>query len=134
VAATRPRVRCGRPRKSVRRCVASLIVASLWTGPALAQEQDRSLERISIALQRPSPVLSRLPAPESPGPPTKLGIFTLLPPTGRGEIVRVSIPIGELVSRAFKSVSEANRRRQEATSRRKVEADLQAFAQQRQPE
>ena len=85
-------------------------------------------------MQQPSPVLSRLPTPESPGPPAKLGIFTLVPPTGRGEIIRVSVPIGELVSRAFKSLSEANRRRQEAASRRKVEANLQAFAEHRQPE
>jgi hypothetical protein len=33
--------------------------------------------------------------------PTTFGIFTLVLPTGRAEIIRVTIPIGELASRAF---------------------------------
>lgn len=58
-------------------------------------------------------------------PPTKLGIFTLVPPTSRGEMVRVSIPIGELVTRAFAGVAAANQRRQEAAARRRVEEALE---------
>ena len=106
-------------------------MASLWALPILAQEQERSLERISIALQQPSPSVSSFPLPESPGRPTKLGVFTLVPPTGRGEIIRVSLPIGELVSRVFRGVSAATQRRQEAAARRTVAADLQLYLQQR---
>ena len=60
--------------------------------------------------------------------PLEFGIFTLVAPTGRGEIVRVSIPIGELVSRAVKGVSASLHRRQEAAARREVDEALTAFA------
>jgi hypothetical protein len=45
-------------------------------------------------------------------------------------MVRVSVPIGELVSRAFKGAAAASRRRQEAAARRKVEAALEWFKEQ----
>jgi hypothetical protein len=100
---------------------------SMCSAPVLAQERDRSFERINLALQQPSPIVRDVPLVESPSP-TKLGIFTLLPPTSRGEMVRVSVPIGELVMKAFTGV--ANRRRQEAAARRRVDADLKWFAEQ----
>jgi hypothetical protein len=105
------------------------LLAALAFSPALAaQERDRSLERISLALQQPLPIFRGVDPVENPLP-RRLGIFTMVPPTERGEIVRVSIPIGELVSRAFKGVAAANRRRQEAAARRKVEAALEWFKQ-----
>lgn len=99
---------------------AGLLVLLVCSPPLLAQEQDRSLERISLALQQPAPIVSPnlLLEPQSP---RKLGIFTLVPPALRGEMVRVSVPIGELVTRAFKGVAAANQRRREAAARRKVE-------------
>ena len=102
---------------------AGILVSVAWSAPLHAQERDRSLERISIALQQPLPIVRGADAVESARPKT-LGIFTLVPPTRPGEMVRVSVPIGELVSRAFKGAAAANRRRQEAAARRKVEAAL----------
>jgi hypothetical protein len=95
--------------------------------PLVAQERDRSLERIAIALQQPHPVIRGLAPAETAGPKT-LGIFTLVQPELRGEIVRVSVPIGELVSRAIRGVAAAKQRRQEEAARRRVEADLKWFA------
>ena len=106
-----------------------LLVSFVCWAPLLAQERDRSLERISLALQQPLPTVRGVSPVESASPKT-FGIFTLVPPTGRGEIVRVSVPIGELVSRAFKGVAAANHRRQEAAARRRVEAALTWFAEQ----
>jgi hypothetical protein len=106
-----------------------LLVSLVCWAPLLAQEGDRSLERISLALQQPLPTVRGVTPVESASP-TTFGIFTLIPPTGRGEIVRVSVPIGELVSRAFKGVAAANQRRQEAAARRRVEAALTWFAEQ----
>ena len=106
-----------------------LLVSLVCSAPLLAQERDRSLERIRLVLQQPLPIMpSAVPVEESL--PKKLGIFTLVPPTGRGEMVRVSVPIGELVSRAFKSVAAANHRRQEAAARREVQAALTWFVKQ----
>jgi hypothetical protein len=103
-----------------------LLVAVACSAPLLGQEQDRALERISLGLQRPLPIWRSVDLDESTAPKT-LGIFTLVPPTRPGEIIRVSIPIGELVSRAFKGAAAANRRRQEAAARREVEAALEWF-------
>ncbi len=94
------------------------------SGPVLAQESQRSLELITLALQQPLPIV-RDGAPAASAAPKTLGILTLVPPIGRGEIARVSVPIGELVSRALTGAAAANRRRQETAARRKVEAALE---------
>jgi hypothetical protein len=108
---------------------AGILVSVAWSAPLVAQERDRSLERISLALQQPLPIERGVDPVESASPRT-FGIFTLVPPTGQGEMIRVSVPIGELVSRAFKGAAAANRRRQEAAARRKVEAALEWFKKQ----
>ena len=108
---------------------AGILVSVACSAPLQAQERDRSLERIGLTLQQPLPIVRGVDPVESAAPRT-FGIFTLVPPTGRGEMVRVSVPIGELVSRAFKSAAAANRRRQEAAARRKVEAALEWFKEQ----
>lgn len=100
-----------------------LLVTLVCCAPLVAQERDRSLERIRLSLEQPLPIVRGVGQVESALPKT-LGIFTLVPPTKPGEIVRVSVPIGELVSRAFKGVAAANQRRQEAAARRKVAAAL----------
>lgn len=108
-----------------------LLVSVTCSAPLLGQERDRSLERISLALQQPLPVSSVDPVEGAA--PTTFGIVTLVPPTLQGEMVRVSVPIGELVSRAFRGAAAANRRRQEAAARRKVEAALQWFKERQPP-
>ena len=106
-----------------------LLVSLVCSAPLLAQERDRSLERISLALHQPRPIMPSV-VPFQGDLPKKLRIVTLVPATGPGEIVRVSVPIGELVSRAFKGVAAANQRRQEVAARRQVEAALTWFAKQ----
>lgn len=103
-----------------------LLVWLVCGASLVAQERDRSLERISLALQQPILVVPSVGQVESTLPKT-LGILTLVPPIRPGEIVRVSVPIGDLVSRAFRSVAGANQRRQESAARRRVEAALKRF-------
>jgi hypothetical protein len=105
-----------------------VLLALLCVVPLLGQERDRTLERIHVQLQQPPPVL-RFDTVQSPAPIT-FGIFTLVPATGRGEMIRVSIPIGELVARAVTTVAAARRRHEEAVARRNVEAALQRFKRQ----
>jgi hypothetical protein len=114
----------------MRGLAAAVLVSSVCSATVLAQERDRSLERIALALQQPAPIVWGVAPPVASPSPKKLGIFTLVPPVSRGELVRVSIPIGELVTRAFKSVAAANRRRREAAARREVEEALKWFAEQ----
>lgn len=105
---------------------AGMLASVACAAPLLAQPRDRSLARIDQALQRPVPIVSGLGPGEGSAPKT-FGIFTLVPPSGRGEMVRVSVPIGELVSAAFKGAAAANRRRHEAAARRTVQAALDDF-------
>ena len=110
------------------RALAACTLMSLW-GPAavLAQERDRSLERIGLAIQQPAPLARDFQPPESDFP-RKLGDFTLVSPVLRGEVIRVSLPVGEYVMRAARGVASANRRRQEAAARRRVDAAISAVA------
>ena len=111
----------------MRRFAAGLLVASVCQAtPLLAQERDRGLERISFALQQP-PLIVNDAAPLGIDAPKKLGIFTLVSPRLRGEMVRVSVPVGDLVMQVFDGIAAANRRRQEAAARRRVEAALEGF-------
>lgn len=106
-----------------------LLVASVFCAPSLAQERDHSLERISVALERPLPIVRGV---DQAGvvSPKSLDILTLVPPTLPGEMVRVSVPIGDLFSRALHRVAAAKHRRQEAAARRRVAAALQWFEEQ----
>ena len=113
----------------MRAVAGGLIIAALCSAPLPAQEKDRSLERIGIALTRPAPIARTVAAGERLGP-RKLGILTLVEPQKRGEIIRIAFPIGELMTRGFRSVAAANQRRQQASARRQVEAALEEFRKQ----
>ena len=106
-----------------------LVVWVTCTAPLNGQERDRSLERMRLALQQPAEI-GRGVSPVETAVPKTFGMVTFVPPTLPGEMVRVTVPIGELVSRAFKGAAAANRRRQEAAARRTVEADLESFKEQ----
>jgi hypothetical protein len=112
--------------KAMKVLAGALLVAVVSSAPLLAQERDRALERISLALQQPLPIVREV-VPEERAVQKTLGIVSLVPPVGRGEMIRVSVPIGELVSRALKGAATANRRRQETAAQRKVEAALESF-------
>ena len=99
----------------------------------LAQEKDRSVERVSAALQRQSQLGSSVFNWTEP-PPRKLGIVALVPSAEPGEVVRLRLPIGELVSKAAHGISAANQRRRETAARHEVQKVLSAFlAQQKTP-
>ena len=57
----------------------------------LAQERDRSVERVRAGLQRQSQPGSSVLTWTEP-PPKKLGIFTLVSPREPGEMVRLRLP------------------------------------------
>jgi hypothetical protein len=116
----------------MREFAAGVLVLSVCQAPLLAQERDRSLARIDLALQQPPQIVSGMASLEIDSP-KKLGIFTLVPPKLRGEMVRVSVPVGALVMHVVDGVAAANRRRQEGAARRRVEAALERFTKQARP-
>lgn len=132
----------------MRRLFVAIFVVSAWSVDA--QVHDRTLERIAIALETPrSPVVgvagdqslraterqilgTQTVEPLADAP--KLGPFELVAPQLRGEFVRLVLPAGEYLSRGARSLAAANRRRQEAAARRRVEADLEAWRRSRRQE
>jgi hypothetical protein len=111
---------------------AGVVVSLLCSAPLLAQERDRSLERIDAALKQPAPiVLGTLPfeldSATKTGLPTKIGPFTFVEPVLRGEFLRVQVPIGEWIMRGIDGVASANRRRKEAKIRRRVESEVRTL-------
>ena len=132
------------------RLAAGVFVVLSLPLPLWAQERDRSLERISLALQQPTPVVRsadpgealRISTLQTFGVPifeplpgaVKLGPFTLGTPQLRGEIIRLSLPVGEYAMRVARGLGAANRRRQERAARRQIEAELKALAERPPPQ
>jgi hypothetical protein len=83
--------------------------------------------RVSTLQTLGAPIFEPLPGA------VKLGPFTLGTTQLRGEVIRLSLPIGDYVSRGARVLAAANRRRREMAARRRVEADLKAFAGQQPP-
>jgi hypothetical protein len=97
------------------------------TGTSLAGQQLPSPalppERVRLASQSQSAEILIVP-PESD---RKLGFLTLVPPTTAGEMIRVRIPIGELVSRTTHAINEARRKRAERAARKEIARSLAEF-------
>jgi hypothetical protein len=108
-------------------------VFSVWLlcieAPMLSQERGSSgsVERLVAILQQ------RSTQPDLPNqiwmPPDRrqLGILRLVPVTGPGEIVRLSLPIGELVTSTARAVNHSKRRRAEQKAREDVQRALRDF-------
>lgn len=94
------------------------IAAPVW---AQQPESSSALQRVRVSLQNP-PIQSKLTTPlwDEPGH-TRIGILTMVPPQHRGEIVRVSLPVGDLVTRAVRGVAATTHRRAERKAREEAQ-------------
>ena len=107
---------------------ATLLLAALiligWALPIHAQDVDSaSLQRIRLALDSQPTPRSTLATPVWAPPERRtFGILTLVPTELRGEMVRVSLPIGELTTRGVRSLRNAKQRRAERKAREEVQA------------
>lgn len=107
--------------------VVGVLVGVVGVAPTLqAQVTDRAVGRVAVALLRPPRLDSGALSWKNPSP-RKVGVLTIEPPTAPGEFLRVRLPIGELVSKAARSLTAAHQRRREAAARREVEGALRAF-------
>jgi hypothetical protein len=59
--------------------------------------------------------------------PTRLGVFTLVPPHTNGEVLRLSIPVGEFATRAAHAISEARRHHAERKVDERIAHELRVF-------
>jgi hypothetical protein len=109
----------------------SFVLALSLAASAEAQRPDppASLESLRVALQKsqqPSIVIPAVPPWVVPRP-THLGILTFVPPDTNGEMVRVVVPVGALVSKAAHAISNARRGRAERKADEKVLRVLRDF-------
>ena len=100
------------------------VAAPVW---AQQPESPSSLQRIRASLQNP-PIQPKASTPPwgEPGPP-RIGILTLVAPQRRGEFVRVSLPVGDLVTRAVRVAGASKQRRAERKARDEVQRALIEF-------
>jgi hypothetical protein len=109
------------------RTIAAIAFLCVIAGPgtSLAGQQPPSsalsLERVRLAWQ------SQAEIQIAPEPDRKLGFLTLVPPISTGEVIRVRVPIGELVSRAGHAISSARRNRAKRAARNEVTRLLAEF-------
>jgi hypothetical protein len=111
--------------------VSAVVVVSLVTSVGAQQANSpASVERVRLALetlqQQPGLISPTLPPWTAPAP-TRLGILTIVPPQKNGEIVRLIVPVGDLVARAVHAVSSAQYRRAEKKAHQEVLRTLQSF-------
>jgi len=116
-----------------------LLIAVCWLAPSVSAQQpvsSVSLEAVRAGLQRtaPSLVLRTSDPPQPDIRPTRLGVFTLVPPETNGGIVSVRVPVGDLVMRAVRGVTSAQHRRAERAAERRVLADFRAFQARQRPQ
>ena len=100
---------------------------------AEAQQSDPpspvSVRSVRIALQNlpPSTIwLPKVPQWVAPGP-KRWGLLTFVPPGANGGMVKIVLPVGQLVSNAAHAISNARLRRAEKKARDEVLRTLKDF-------
>ena len=106
---------------------ATVLLGLVGIGVGSARAEQAEPKRVNPALQTPPKLIIRAEDLFPLTRPARVGMFTLVPPEANGEVVRVSIPVGELVSRAARAISDANHRRAERKADERVQKDLEQF-------
>ena len=105
------------------RLMVLVAIAAALAGVELRADQrptqsSQKPEQQTVAVQGPL----RLTIPTWIEPtPKRFGMVTLTQPERRGEVVRLSVPIGELTMRAAHAIGRAQQHRAEQKARREVE-------------
>jgi len=107
--------------------IAAVAVTVLGIGVGSARAEQTEPKRIDAALQTPPKLIIRTEDLFPVRRPSRLGMFTLVPPETNGEVVRVSIPVGELVSKAARTIFDANHRRVDRKADERVRKDFEQF-------
>src|SRR5262245_35787783 len=83
-------------------------------------------EQLTVAA--PQPLRITIPLWIEP-PPKRIGVLTIVPPDRRGEVIQMSLPVGDLTMRAARAIGQTRQHRAEQQARREVAQaikDLQA--------
>ena len=102
-----------------------LVLAAIGVSSARAEQAEP--KQNNAALPTPPKLIIRTEDLFPLTRPARLGMFTLVPPETNGEVIRVSIPVGELVSTAARAISDANHRRAARKADERVRKDVEQF-------
>jgi len=97
------------------------------TAPSLNAAEQQPPKELSAAMQAQPKLVIK---PDDLFPltrPVRLGMFTVVPPQTDGEVIRLSVPVGALLSKAAHAISDANHRRAERQADERVRKDLEQF-------
>jgi hypothetical protein len=117
--------------------VGAILVAVALIAPVGAQQSDQPVsESLKLALQKPQSFRLLIPTdpPWITPQPTTVGILTIASPDRNGEMLKVAVPVGELMTRAAHAISQVRYRRAEKQARAEVQRALQDFLQAQAPE
>ncbi len=103
--------------------IALLATASLQADQRPTQSNPAP-EQLTVATQPPLRLI--IPLWIEP-PPTRIGVLTLVPPERRGEMIQMSLPVGDLAMRAARTLGQAQRRRAEEKARKDVAQTIKDF-------
>jgi hypothetical protein len=109
------------------RLLLAAILASLAVDLRASQRPNQSNqtpEQLTVAAQRP--LRLTIPVWVEP-PPKRIGVFTVVPPERRGEMIQLSTPLGDLTMRAVRAVGQTQYRRAEQKARKEVSQALEDF-------
>jgi hypothetical protein len=113
------------PRPMVVRTGVAAVIVALFSVSLNAQQSDVRTQSLNPAIPTPQKLIIRSEDLFPLTHPTRLGMFTLVPPETNGEVIRVAIPVGELASRAARAVSDARHRRAERKVDERIARELQ---------
>ena len=116
----------------MRALVTATVIGLRFLAPSLGAQQVNSPEPVRL---QPSPFISAIPPLWTIPDVKRIGIVMLSPPdSNRGEVVRLVVPVGDLVSRAAHAVVSAQHRRAERKAHDLVLRELQSFLAERPPQ
>lgn len=61
--------------------------------------------------------------------PARIGVFTLAPPETNGEVIRLSVPVGEFVMKSVRAIADARRRAEERKVEQRIAKELRELHQ-----
>src|SRR5262245_54223153 len=114
------------PRSMTSRALLRILVAIGCVGATLEAVSRRGQVPRELRVTAQEPLRLTIPAWIEPTP-KRFGVVTFMPPDRPSEVVRVSVPIGQLTMRAAHAIGQAQYRRSEQKARKEVEQALKAL-------
>jgi hypothetical protein len=116
-------------KSTIRAALIGLIALLGAVGANAEQADPRSKPIIPVPPTQPKLIIRTEDL--FPLTPQRMGVLTLVQPQTNGEVVRISIPIGELTMKSVRAISDAHRKRIERKVDERIAKELQQITSER---